>query len=53
MGGALAGLKGYADGFAPPYETRAGSNARQPEGVLFTVQTGAFSTAGAFRTDPF
>jgi len=53
MGGALAGLRGYADGFTPPYETRAGGNARQPEGVLFTVQQGVFSTAGGFRTDPF
>ncbi|HMC42157.1 MAG TPA: hypothetical protein VKI20_04035 [Acidimicrobiales bacterium] len=51
--GALSGLRGYADGFAPPYQTRAGSNARQPEGVLFTVQNGAFTGTGAFRTDPF
>ena len=53
MRAALSGLIGYADGFAPPYQTRPGDNARQPEGVLFTVRDGAFAVTGAFRADPF
>jgi hypothetical protein len=50
---ALEGLAGWSSGLAPAYETRPGTRARTPEGVLFQVQSGAFVPQGAFRRDPY
>jgi hypothetical protein len=50
---ALEGLAGWSSGLAPAYETRPGTRARTPEGVLFRVQSGAFTADGGFRRDPY
>ena len=50
---ALEGLAGWSSGLAPPYETRPRTRSRTPEGVVFQVQSGAFTTDGQFRRDPF
>ena len=49
---ALAGLTGYGDGFAPPLAYRPGTTSRTPDGVLFTVHAGAFTTDHEFQRDP-
>jgi ABC-type branched-subunit amino acid transport system substrate-binding protein len=50
---ALEGLTGWSSGLAPPYETRPGTRARTPEGVVFGVQSQAFVAQGGFRRDPY
>jgi ABC-type branched-subunit amino acid transport system substrate-binding protein len=50
---ALEGLTGWSPGLAPAYETRPGTRARTPEGVLFQVQSGTFVVQGGFRRDPY
>ena len=50
---ALEGLAGWSSGLAPAYETRPGTRARTPEGVLFQVQSGALVPQGGFRRDPY
>ena len=50
---ALEGLAGWSPGLAPAYETRSGTRARTPEGLVFAVQSGAFVPQGGFRRDPF
>jgi len=50
---ALEGLTGWSSGLAPPYETRPGTRARTPEGVVFQVQQQAFVAQGGFRRDPY
>jgi hypothetical protein len=51
---ALDRLDGYASGFMPPLETRPGTNARTPEGVLYEVRNGAFRTSdGTWRRDRY
>jgi ABC-type branched-subunit amino acid transport system substrate-binding protein len=50
---ALEGLAGWSSGLAPAYETRPGTRARTPEGVLFQVQSAAFVRQGDFRRDPY
>jgi hypothetical protein len=49
---ALRGLQGFDDGFAPPYQTRAGGNARVPDGLQYRVASGQFVQVGGFLTDP-
>ena len=53
MQAALEGLAGWSSGLAPAYETRPGTRARTPEGVVFRVQSGALSPDGGFRRDPY
>ena len=50
---ALEGLQGWSSGLAPAYETRPGTRARTPEGVVFQEQSGAFVDRGGFRRDPY
>ncbi|HET9770769.1 MAG TPA: ABC transporter substrate-binding protein [Acidimicrobiia bacterium] len=50
---ALEGLAGWSSGLAPAYETRPGTRARTPEGVLFQVQSGTWAAQGGFRRDPY
>jgi hypothetical protein len=49
---ALRGLQGFDDGFAPPYATRPGGNARIPDGLQYRVAAGQFVQVGGFLTDP-
>ena len=53
MQAALEGLAGWSSGLAPAYETRPGTRARTPEGVVFRVQSGALTPDGGFRRDPY
>jgi hypothetical protein len=53
MQGALEGLAGWSSSLAPAYETRPGTRARTPEGVLLRVQSGALVAEGGFRRDPY
>jgi hypothetical protein len=53
MQAALEGLAGWSSGLAPAYETRPGTRARTPEGVVFRVQSGALTADGGFRRDPY
>jgi ABC-type branched-subunit amino acid transport system substrate-binding protein len=53
MHAALEGLAGWSSGLAPAYETRPGTRARTPEGVVFRVQSGVLSPDGGFRRDPY
>ena len=53
MQAALDGLAGWSSGLAPAYETRPGTRARTPEGVVFQVQAGALTPSGGFRRDQF
>jgi ABC-type branched-subunit amino acid transport system substrate-binding protein len=50
---ALEGLAGWSSGLAPAYETRTGTRSRTPEGVVFRVQSQAFTSEGGFRRDPY
>jgi ABC-type branched-subunit amino acid transport system substrate-binding protein len=50
---AIRGLAGFDSGFAPAYQTRAGTNARTPEGILYEVRQGKFAARAGFQTDPF
>jgi hypothetical protein len=50
---ALEGLAGWSSGLAPAYETRPGTRARTPEGVVFRVESGALTADGGFRRDPY
>ena len=47
----LRALKGFDDGFAPPYQTRSGGNARLPDGVVYRVTSSQFVQQGGFVTD--
>lgn len=51
MRAALDALEGYANGFAPPYQTRASSNARTPEGILYELSGGVFVPRSGFLRD--
>lgn len=46
---ALQRMANYANGFAPAYTYRPGTNSVQPEGVLFIVGQGGASQFGEFR----
>ena len=49
---ALTGsLTGWQNGFAPPYETRAGSRARTPEGLVYRVEDSRFVADTGFLRD--
>ena len=48
-----AALTGFDHGFAPPVGFRRGTNARVPEGILYTVTAGGFESESGFRTDPY
>jgi hypothetical protein len=51
MRAALGSLEGYANGFAPSYRTRAGSNARIPDGLLYELSGGIFVARSGFLRD--
>lgn len=51
MADALRRLRGYENGFAPPYETRSGTNARIPDGLLYGVEDGRFVALSGFVTE--
>ena len=48
---AFGRMANYANGFAPAYTFRPGTNSVQPEGVLFLVGQDGASQVGGFRTD--
>lgn len=50
--GALRKMNGYANGFAPAYTFRPGTNSVRPEGVLFEVTDTGAAQKGGFLTDP-
>lgn len=50
---AVAELDRYANGFAPPYKVREGTNSRTPEGLVYEVRRGALVAVSGFLRDPF
>lgn len=48
----LKKMDGYANGFAPAYSYRPGTNSVRPEGVLFRVEEDGAKQTGDFLTDP-
>lgn len=50
---ALSHLRGYEDGFAPPYEERAGTHSRLPEGIVLRPNGASFAADAGFVRDTF
>lgn len=48
---ALAGLRGYDDGFAAPLDFRPGTNSRTPEGIVLRPSNGRLVASGGFARD--